>query len=336
MTHRQQTALKEAFASRVTPGGKPGFEAWFSIFMEPKSQRALWLRYTRLAPKDGREPTNVIWASLFDANAPQKHVYVAETMPDSFLDPAAHRDGGFVLTTDRIAGAVATPKGKLRWDLKLSGECGLFNPLPNWLTRLPVGGAKDLVLDPRMTAAGTVQLGDEVMSFNGTRGQMHHMWGTFLSQEIYYLYIPVFDDDPEGRSLEAVAVKPDGMSPFLTWAVLGRPGQVRSSGGLYRALRSGFRADYPNFGMQVRGAQFDVSINARMPSGQITAYQFRDPDGRPRFVEQSDVCAAEVSICEGGKTQRLRSARGTVMEFHRMTPWSALNYLDPFGTLFNK
>ncbi len=331
MSADKQLAQQQAFATRMT-SGKPGFEAWFSIFMHPESRRALWLRYTRLTPRGGTRPSNVIWASLFDANAPDKHVYVAEVMDDRFLQPTP--DGAMHLALNHLAGGVETPRGRLSWDLELQGSAGLFNPLPNWLTSLPIGGAKDLVIDPRMRATGSVTLGDERMNFDGACGQMHHMWGTLLSQEIYYLYIPAFDDDPEGWSLETVAVKPDRMSPFLTWAVLSKADGVRSSGGLLQAMRSGHAASYPNFSMNIRGAGLDVSVDAKMPAGQITAYQFRDPDGKPRFVEQCDVCSASVEIHEGGRSRKLSCRLNTVMEFHRMTAWSDLVYLDPFGPLF--
>ncbi len=325
----------EAFAPRLKPG-KPNYEVWFTVQIHPQTQRALWLRYMRMLPKPaaGKTPSHVLWASFFDANAPEKHVYVTCELPPDFFEAAAAARGAPCVAPDRVAGSVETARGELRWDLAFDGQRGVFDPLPKWLTRLPVGGTKDIILEPRVHSRGTVSLNGEAMSFDGARGTLHHMWGTKQALEIYWMLIPAFDDDHEGWSMEIVSVKPDAASPFMAWAVLNGPDGLRSSASLWRMLRSRCTPDYPNFSFDIRGADFSVQVDARMPPGQVTGYRFRDPDGRSLYCEQSDVCAADVVLTDRGNVRRLKTARGAAMEFHGIKPWSKVSYLDPYGKLF--
>ncbi|MBX7059921.1 MAG: hypothetical protein K1X75_17805 [Leptospirales bacterium] len=327
----------DAFAPRVNESS-PGYEAYYIVLSHGSSGRALWLRYTRLNPVRGKRqgPVGAIWASFFEAGRPQRHACNALMLPFEIVAEDRPPAGANAwLSPGRMVGAVETPQGRLSWDLHIEGELGVYQPLPLWLTRLPIGGSKDIVLDARATARGSVTLGSERMNFDGARGAPHHMWGTRLSREIYYSSTPQFDGDEEGWGIETVSVRPDPFSPLMSWATISRPGEVLSSASLWRMMTGSCQATYPALQSSLRGADFSLQFKTRLEESQITSYRFRDPDGKTRYVEQSDICPMEVQLNYQGRIRHLRSRAGGVVEFHRSSgPWSDRSHCDPYGELF--
>lgn len=323
MTASAQPSVSEVFQARFA-SGKPGIDAWFAVLIHPDG-RSIWLRYSRLVPRGSTDgtPLGAIWATLFDANDPTKYVSAVAELPV----------GPDVLTADRLRGSVGTSAGELSWDLEITGDAGVHNPVPPWLARLPVG-TSNVNLEHRARATGTVTLDGETMGFDGARGIFSHLWGTRHPAEIYWVFVPRFDDDPEEWSLEAVAARTDRTSPLLVWGVLGGPNGVRSSGGLWRMLRGGCAVNYPDVRLDVRGSRFRASVAATLNSDQAAAFRYRDPRGRSHHVEQSDVSSAEVTITVDGRTRTLRSAHGAAVEVHRVAPWRDVPYLDPYADSF--
>ncbi|HEY5925220.1 MAG TPA: hypothetical protein VIV11_26235, partial [Kofleriaceae bacterium] len=49
-------------------GQRPWFEVWYAVILDENRRRALWIRETLFAPKEG-EGRATVWGAWFDADA---------------------------------------------------------------------------------------------------------------------------------------------------------------------------------------------------------------------------------------------------------------------------
>jgi hypothetical protein len=325
-------SLHEAFAPRYpTDSLAPHFEIWFAVVFDKASRRALWIRSTTLQPmaRSGLTPRRVLWASLFDAEDPTRHRSAAEAQPLSASPPEAFGPA-------RLAGRIETPQGPLGWDLMARSRHAPEDYAPRALQgRLAqaLAGTHSVCCLPFAAFDGSLEADGETRTVRDATGLLTHIWGTRRVERLVWTFVPAFDGDGADVSLEAASVRIHPFLPPLTFVQLVDRGQLVRDASLRSALQGTLRLSYPGFELSARAGPYRISIRSRLDERQVTPYLYRDPDGRPHHVEQSDTGTVECRLQLPGRERELRCTAFAAVEFHGPSPWSARSYLDPYAAL---
>ncbi len=318
------------------------FEIWFVCVLDPGGERAWWFRYTRFTPAPGApgEPRAMLWAAAFDAASPTPALGLKAIHPLSHLVEAPSgrfgiRLGDAELAPGRCNGHVESGGHAITWDLRFTPEAGqAVRRTPRGADLLPlptqVAHSQD---DMRFT--GTVTVDGHRYEVQGAPGLQKHLWGHRRLEELTWLYVPRFQEDPEAR-LEALSVRPrrSVLSPRLTPIYL-RTGQAEhafhEAPGLLFTKMSVPRAGELEF--QASSATVAVRGRAWCEPRTLVGYVYRDPAGWDVHVAQSDVATCELQrftrphpFTAWRPAGRLTSTVGA-LEFHAPEPLEGVRYI---------
>lgn len=328
--------------------GQPGFfEIWFLVVLDLDGERAWWLRYTLFTPAPGApgEPRATVWAAAFDSGAPTPAVALKSIHPlsDFSAGPPGRfgiRIGDSELAPGRCHGRVASGGHAIDWDLRFSPESAeAVRRAPRGSELLPLTTHVAHAVDGA-AFTGTVTVDGRRYEVRGAPGLQKHLWGHRRVEELTWLYVPVFREDPEA-SLEALSVLPrrGAMSPRLTPIYLrtarGQHTFHEVPGLLFTRMR------VPRAGELL----FDATSLTRSVRGRawcdprtLVGYVYRDPQGWDVHVAQSDVATCEVELftrphpfAAWRPEGRLTSAVGA-LEFHAPEPLEGVRYIGWDGT----
>lgn len=299
------------------PKMKSGYEIWFGTAMDA-SGLALWFRYTILHRTSGPSVC-VLWAALFDPKTPSNAVHAAESWP---VDQQRFQDGRLSLpqgscTCDDVQGQMQD----LSWDLRIEHRFDAESHVPEFLLKLPFVRTKSIILSPFARFTGTVRKGSQTWNLDA-HGTWTHIYGTERVPELYWCFVPQFDQSDVG--MELFSVRPKASLPRLTFFTL-REGNTLRHSGLLGAFRSSCKVDFPGFTAFAPGGAFKVEC--QMDQAQAASYIYVDPDLSNRYVVQSDVSTAKLTLGDG---RIFDSKQQAAVEFHGLAPWSDATYLDPY------
>ncbi|MBW0435870.1 hypothetical protein HGB47_19880 [Leptospira yasudae] len=333
--------LRESFISKFSASFvKPRFEIWFAAILIPETHQAFWVRYSTLNPRSNRDlfPSGALWASLFDRKNPKNHrttvqsfPYETVTISDDAIDfPDAS------VGPDHMRGKIQTQQGEnLSWDLEFRHKQEPACHLPPWLEKTPIPKTRSIVSSPFTEVAGWIQLANQKFTFQNANGHFNHIWGTNRVAQLYWTFVPKFDNDPDNWSLEIVTVRPQPFAPALTFVTLLKAGVPIHQHSIFRSLRSATKVEYPKVTFKTRLDDYEIFVEGEMDREQIAGYIYRDPDGSPRYIEQSDIGTVKCVIRHRGKEITLKAEQAAGVEFHGMRPWRNDHaYLDPYQVRF--
>ncbi|MBM9501512.1 hypothetical protein JWG44_14755 [Leptospira sp. 201903071] len=330
--------LKESFITKFAASVvKPRFEIWFAVVLIPENKQAFWVRYTTLNPKgkSGLYPSAVLWASFFDIQKPENHRTAVQSFPYQkiSIEENSIEFPGASVGPDHMKGKILTGKGEtLSWDFEFKHKLEPAGHLPRWLDRSPIPKTRSIVSSPFTEVSGTIELKNKKYTFKKGNGHFNHIWGTNRVAELFWTFVPKFDKDPENWSLEIVTVRPQPLAPTLTFVTLLRDGKPIHQHSFLRSLRSKTIVSYPKLTFRTRLDDYEIFVEGEMDPVQIGSYNYRDPDGSPRYIEQSDIGSVRCVILHKGKEIILTSKHGAGVEFHGMKPWRVDHkYLDPYS-----
>lgn len=304
-------------AAAFEPRMNAGFEIWFGTAMDV-SGLALWFRYTILH-RPGGPSVCVLWAALFDPQTPANALHSAECWP---LDQKHFANGRIVLpqgscSKDDVEGRVQD----LSWELRMHHRFDAESHVPEFLLRLPFVRTKSIVLSPFARFTGTVRKGSRTWNLDA-QGTWTHIYGTERVPELYWCFVPRFDEADAG--MELFSVRPKASLPRLTFFTL-REGDTLQHSSMLSSIRNSCKIDFPGFTASAPGGAFRV--DCVMDEAQAAHYIYVDPDSSNRYVVQSDVSNAKLTFADG---RVLSSSGKAAVEFHGLTPWSETVSLDPY------
>ncbi|EKN88862.1 hypothetical protein LEP1GSC034_0655 [Leptospira interrogans str. 2003000735] len=329
--------LRESFISKFAASYvKPRFEIWFAAILIPENDQAFWIRYSTLNPRNNRDlySTGAVWVSLFDRKNPKNHRTVAQSFPyeDVSIGENSIEFPEASVGPDHMNGKVQTSQSEnLAWDLEFRHQLEPATHLPPWLEKTPIPKTRSIVSSPFTEVAGWIQLANRKFTFQNANGHFNHIWGTNRVSELFWTFVPKFDDDPDNWSMEIVTVRPQQFTPSLTFVTLLKGGVPIHQHSIFRSLRSTTKVEYPKLRFQTRLDDYEILVESEMDKDQIAGYIYRDPDGSPRYVEQSDIGSAKCVIRHRGKEIVLNAKQAAGVEFHGLRPWRKDHqYLDPY------
>lgn len=328
--------------------GQSGFfEIWFLVVLDRNGERAWWLRYTLFTPAPGApgEPRATVWAAAFDSASPTPTVALKSLHPMSEFSAGTPgrfgiRIGDSELGPGRCHGRVASGGHAIDWDLRFTPEvASAVRRAPRGTDFMPLVTHVAHAYDD-IEFTGTVTVDGRRYEVRGAPGLQKHLWGHRRIEELTWLYVPVFNEDPRA-SLEALSVLPrrKGFGPRLT------PIHLRTSRrehafhevpGLLFTRMEVLRAGELRF--EATSATAAMKGRAWCDPRTLAGYAYRDPTGWDVHVAQSDVATCEVELLTrphpfaAWRTEgRLTSAVGA-LEFHAPEPMEGVRYIGWDGT----
>lgn len=306
-------------------GQRPWFEIWFAVLLDENRRRALWIRQTLLAPKEG-EGRATIWGAWFDADAaPATHAAKRFTQIDNAKigDPTAGDE--LIRIEDSYigkSGAAGNVEG-LSWQATWSGGKPVSDELPTWLPT--PAHARHLQHDAQTEA--TVTINNETIALRG-RMLLMHLWGKHWVPTLHWLWTPWLGAGAREGSLEVTAVSlRDRFALGLSSLTLdgpeklsGTPATAAHPHGLLTAT--------------VAGARRLMHAHAWAEAEEMVGYVYRDTDGTDLNVAQSDIGSAHFEVfsrrAPGASwklTDERRSAGGVAVEIHQRAPLPQVAYV---------
>lgn len=321
-----------SFQAQLLNSPKPGYEIWFAVIIDRKAQKALWVRYTTLRPVK-KPPVAVMWASLFDAQVPANHCFGTQIVPLSALntDNNQYSYSNGQVSLNRLTGRLTTNQGSLSWDLEYQHQEEALDYTPNFIPARLKGllTTHSAACSPFAQVAGNITLNAQAYTIDAGQGLLTHIWGSYRVEKLYWIFVPQFDDDAS-IGLEIAIVQPKAWLPAIVAAKLHYNKQLLHSSSIAIPLISSFKAHYPYLEIKTQVQEYTIQVQAKMNQPQITAYIYRDPDGKPRYIEQSDVSEVSCQLKSKNFSKELHCQSLAAVEFHGLSPWSNRNYLDPY------
>jgi len=325
--------------------GQPGFfEIWFFVLFDLDAGQAYWFRYTTFAPRAGSrdQPRATVWAAAFDARASSALAGKSLHPVVEFESPGAGsavRIGASTFDNQSLCGEVDDGGHTLRWDLRFLPSARPAHRAPWFLHhRMPLP-TRVVHAHSEVEFRGSIVVDGQTRVLHGAPGLQKHIWGTRRVEELFWLYCPRFDEDPQAR-VEATAVRArtqlSGLNlPRLTPIWLQTARGSWDMFGTTHLLRNRVARD-DDLSLRFHGATLSrkVDLVASCARESLVGYVYRDPAGSDLYVAQSDIASCTLSLRERsgllaplGPVERLHAVQRAALEFHSATPIDGVRYL---------
>jgi hypothetical protein len=330
---------QELFKANCFPSyGSNAYEIWFAVIFDHINKKALWLRYTILFPNNKlkKNPIAVMWASFFDSEDKNNYLYTAKSYPLDLVSLSDNKysypNGDFNL--DKLSGNLETSKGLLSWNLNYKHQFEAFSYVPSLIKNTPL---KALVkthsasCSPFAKVNGSITLNKTNYFLDNASGLLTHIWGKKRVEELFWVFVPIFDNDGGSWALEIASVRLKPFLPRITVVKILEKKVLHYDNSLFSALSAKVKVSYPYLEIKATCKNIDILVKASLNLEQTTPYLYRDPDGKPRYIEQSDISQVFCTLKKGSQTLELTSKKGAAVEFHGLKAWSKKVYLDPYN-----
>jgi hypothetical protein len=291
-------------------------ESWFLKANDPRSRRAIWLRWTVWA--SDRDPTSAIaevWAIAF--GAPTGHVAAKAAAPfaNSTFDSGglgAAIDGCF-LTADKARGRVETGERVIAYDLAIEavGEPLLHFRAP-WMYSGLWPAQKLASPIPNARISGRVEVNEETWTLERWPGMVGHNWGLRHASLYAWGQCNAWDDEAD-VVVEGISTGASGSMPAATLLCVRSNGASHDLNGFWSLARNAGSISPRR--LRFRGRSRDVEIDGEMwaESDDFVGLFYPNPDGTMCHCLNSKLARAEVRLTVGGRpTRTLRSSRAAL------------------------
>jgi 2-keto-4-pentenoate hydratase/2-oxohepta-3-ene-1,7-dioic acid hydratase in catechol pathway len=304
-------------------GQRPWFEVWFAVLLDDNRRRALWIRETLFAPKEG-DARATVWGAWFDADANpttragKRYAPIerAKIGDPKLGDELIRIDDAFIAKT----GATGAIDG-MSWQAKWSAGKPVSDELPAWLPS-PTH-ARQVVNDGQ--AEATITIGTDTIALRG-RVLAMHLWGKRRVPTLQWMWTPWLGD----ASLEITAISlRDRLALGLSSFTLDGPGPDKLTGAPATAAHP-----HGLLTATVSGPRRLLHAHAWAETDDMVGYVYRDTEGGDVMVAQSDIGSAHYEAftrrAPGAVwklTDERRTAGGVAVEIHQRTPLAAVDYI---------
>jgi len=303
--------------------GAPGHvESYFLRANDPRSERALWLKTTILAPLNGPAvaETWFIWFS------PSRTIAHKDTHPlagtNFSLEKVTVGSWAFE-PNQRISGEI---RGK-RFDLGLEKVAHpVAAPLSIYPWRAlregPFPKSKLLTPAPWVRFSGTVDLGDETIDLTGWEGMQGHNWGKEHAYEYVWgqcLFpgeLPAMMEGFTGRVQIAGRT-----TPRMSALVVRRGTEEYRFDRIFDFWRQDAALEGDRWNLRLFGSGGEARLKMDAGGRPMVCLGYQNPGGEMRYCFNSKLARVELAVQpKTGPAFELSSAHGGALEFLRSTP----------------
>lgn len=307
-----------AFAPRIT---NTGYEIWFGTAFDFEQEVAVWFRYSTLI-RPGRPTRSAIWFSFFDQRTGKTTVRTLGL--NESIDPKG--DEQILSRSGFSPSSVSGTLDDVSWNLQCEHRFEAESHVPESLMNLPIVKTKSVVISPFCGFTGDVRIGARKVRLNAS-GCYTHIWGTQRVPELYWCFVPQFDNADVG--VEFFAVRPKPFLPIIKFITIREGNTLLHQPSLWRSVNSKLDPRFPEFSAtgRISDDRFELTCTLLEPA---TRYIYLDPSGSNRYIEQNDASEARLVLVRQGQKIELVSRHKAAVEFHGMKPWGKCEYLNPY------
>jgi hypothetical protein len=291
--------------------GQPGhYEVYYLSLTDRASGCGAWIRYTMVAPADGRQATASLWLMAMepDGNAPP--IGRKSTWPADALHARAEP---FVL---RIADAVLTERGAsgafedVAWSLSWEPDGRPAEHVHPLLQRTRVAKTVLVLPQPDLAISGTVRWGERSLELDGARGGQAHIWGSKHASRWAWVH---------SNDLETVQGEPrigdyvDGVSVFVprlgrelgpNTPVVGRiDGEEFRSTNPVRVNANPSTFALTSWDFEARDGARKIAVDVDAPRDALVGVTYTDPDGELAYCYNSEVASLRCRAYQRDKAE---------------------------------
>lgn len=306
---------------RFSPGSAHGHVE--SLFLKGNSadgQRALWVKYTLLAPRARPERAVAeLWAVAFDRarGAPRANKRTFPLASAQFgADPFFLRLPTGELTHGRARGQLDAPGPTFRWELDYDCAPSSFRPFPS--ARMYTGAfprTKTLTPAPDSRLTGWFEVDGERWDVSGFHAAQGHNWGRGHAHAYAWAHANALELSPESAPVERawlelisgrVRVGPL-LTPWLSCAGIAIDDRLYRFDGPRSMFSRALRVDARSYAFRFRerGAELEGEIEA--DPGLTAGLRYEDPDGETLACLNSKLARGRFSLRVDGKVYRFCS-----------------------------
>ncbi|MCE9597972.1 MAG: hypothetical protein K8S54_08390 [Spirochaetia bacterium] len=308
----------QAFRKRLE---NSGFEIWFGVAFDYEKRIAVWFRYSALH-RPGRPPRSAVWLSFFDQKNGTNVVRTSGFDQGIVQKGETYSVGHSSFSQNHVQGTI----DDIHWNLACTHAHEAESHVPEFVMNSPLVKTKSIVVSPFCGFSGIVKIGKRELNLNAS-GCYTHIWGTERVPELYWCFVPQFDNTDIG--MEFFAVRPKPFLPLIKFITIREGSKLIHQHSLWRSARARFQSDFPEFKASgaIGNGTFDLECRMAEPA---TAYIYVDPSGSNRYINQNDASYARLILGRAGQRQELISNHRAAVEFHGMKPWAGSGYINPY------
>jgi hypothetical protein len=295
-------------------------ESWFLKANDPKSRRALWLKWTVWSGDRAPRPEHAVaeaWAVAF--STAHGHVATKTSIPFERASFDRHVIGasidGCTLTSRTARGRVDSGGRSIAYDLTLESRQAPYRLYPSrWMYSGPIPSQKTLTPVPDARVSGHVEIDGESWELQAWPGMIGHNWGRH--SELYvWGQCGVWDDGADVVFEGAAArVRAAGvLLPLRTTLMIRHQGTSYPLTDLSAVLSNASTLTARRW--QFRGAGKRVQVQGEMweESDDFVGLFYTNPDGAILHCLNSKIAHAELTLrVEGRAARLLRSTRAAL------------------------
>jgi hypothetical protein len=314
--------MDEAYAgARYTPESLHGHvESWFVKANDPSQDRAIWLKWTILAP--ARAPHVAIcetWGIAFSRGGP--NVAVKSSFPFSRAK-LARTDldvdvDGTRLDPSGARGAIASGGRRIAFDLAFEVRGGPFFFLPRpWMyqRRFPTSKGSSPIPDARVSGAMTV--GGVEWTLDRWPGMVGHNWGRRHAFRYAWAHCNSWDEDTD-LVVEGITAS-TAVGPFDLWPVTAATarlgGTTYAMNGLSSLLRNRGDMTHRRWSIEARGSGATLHGEVWADLADMVGLHYENPDGKMTYCSNTKLAGATFELRAPGGERAVVHSRAAALE----------------------
>jgi hypothetical protein len=284
-----------------------GYESWFVSARDPASPRALWIRHTRLRPREGPERA-ALWCTVVDPGLSARPVVVKQVF--GAFPP------GVAAGPERFCGQAALGERTAAWDLAVAAARPPFLPLrPQALYRAPLPRTKLAASVPDGLVSGVLDIDGHPVGVDRWRGTVGHNWGSEHADRWVWLHAAGFGAAPQAwldLVLARIKVGP-ARSPWTAAGGLGLGGELIWLGGLGR--RPKVSAGAARLTADIPSPRARLAVTVTSSDDDAVALAYADPSGGSRSVSHAARATVELTLHRRGESPLTLSGACAAYEY---------------------
>ncbi len=289
----------------------PFYEVYYLKLNFDQWRKALWLRYTLLAPrKEMGDPSAAVWAMYFDCEDSSQNLAVKETvaLEQTVMDKdifyfQVMEDSAIYNTGAR--GRAASGGHELKWDLQYPHNEESFKLFSRILYHLPFPKSKLVSPNWSIRPAGEFQIEKKSMKVEGALGCQAHIWGTQHAERWAWAHCNTFglDGIVTFDALTARIRLGKKSSRPLTLMALRLPnGQILRFTRMTHWVLNQSRYDLGSWDLMGKSGHWRLQVSVKNDPAQMVGVTYTDTDGTKLYCYHGETASfhRELSEYRGG------------------------------------
>jgi hypothetical protein len=304
------TIYRQEKDTMVTWDGRrrPFQEAYFLKFNLPDSQKAVWLRFTLLAPmKKIGSPTASVWAMIYDKTDPQEQFAMKRTLVDE--EWVIDRDifffqiGDCSIYNTGMRGEISDGKHHLNWDIYYQVASESVYQYPAFFYLLPFPKTKVKAPNWNILLNGTIEIDGKEHLIQNIPGTQMHLYGSGYSEKWSWGHCNTFQDHP-GACFEylsgQIKIK-NRLSPPMTLALLEVDGKKYYFNQTFKLFSNKARYDVEGCALEASSGKYRLEMEARTRSDLMMGIPYTDVDGSLAYCHHDEFTSYDLRLLKKEK-----------------------------------